>query len=502
MARALLLLALLAWFRPGPTSDPLARLATWTERAKLAPTSIDARRQGELRAILGDLRLQRAGPAADEAAIDAALVALAAVEFREEPAHEGFAAGARLARAELEQEYERDRARLGAWLAHSVVALEARRPRAERRLALELLATCREESVLPALRAAAQEDDAELAQAAASALVGWPDERVHELFLTALEHGLAARGRANEHFAALRAPLPPAVAARLEVLVARLYLSDDWREAARARALVRALGTPQAAPILIEALALWDRRTREGTGSKRIRFELVSELQRRSGRALGAEPERWSEWWQGVRAGRVLLPEDLAAAGGQPSTATFFGLHAESDRVLFVVDRSGSMKQGFGTGGSTRYEEAIEQLLTFLRQSGGDTRFTVALFSDDGVAWRTRLAPASEANLDNARRWLESKEPDGETMLYEGVRAGLGLDARRHLNVERCEIDTVIVLCDGATTEGPGWVAGWLARENEAAQLVFHCVQIGTDGNGTLEALARGTGGEFVRVQG
>jgi Mg-chelatase subunit ChlD len=170
--------------------------------------------------------------------------------------------------------------------------------------------------------------------------------------------------------------------------------------------------------------------------------------------------------------------------------------------VVFVVDRSGSMGSAFGTSGRTRHAEAIDQLLRFLEQSGEDTRFTVALFSDEGVAWRTRLVPADGANLAAVRRWLEDRPPEGETRLFEGVRAGLALDPRGRLNPERCEADTVIVLCDGATTEGSGWVARWLAQENERAQLVFHCVQIGEGGNGTLEALAAGTGGQFVRVRG
>ena len=66
---------------------------------------------------------------------------------------------------------------------------------------------------------------------------------------------------------ATRGTLPPALLDRLETLVARLYLSADWRQAARARPLSRALETVRAAPLLLEALAVWDRRTRAGEGS-------------------------------------------------------------------------------------------------------------------------------------------------------------------------------------------------------------------------------------------
>ena len=500
MTLAALLVSLLASLGPG--QDPLGRLATWTERTRLAPASVDARRQSELRSILGELRILRAGPLADLPEIDAGLVGLAALAHREGARPDGLLASAHLARTELEAELGRSGERLAPWLATQVLAAEAHRPRPERRLALELLQGRREPALLPALRATARENDAELAEAAAEALAGWNDPLVHLLFLERLEDGRGTTRLSSDHFERTRASLPPEVLDRLESLVARLYLGEDWRGAARARSIGRALPTVRAAPILIEALTLWTRREESGTSSRRIRHELVLELQRRSARSIGADPSRWSEWWQAVREGRVSLPEALVAEGAQPSSATFFGLRAESDRVLFVLDRSGSMRQGFGTDGSTRHEEALAQLLTFLRQAGPTTRFGVALFSDRGIAWRSRLAPASEANLESVRRWVREKEPDGETLLFEGLRSGLDLDSRGRLHLERCEADTVIVLCDGATSEGPGWVARWLAEENEQAQLVFHCVQIGTDGNGTLEALAAGTGGEFVRVQG
>lgn len=500
MSLATLFLALIASL--GSVQDPLGRLATWIERTRLAPSSVDARRQAELRAILGELRILRAGPLAEPAAIDAGLVGLAALAHREGARPEGLLASAHLARAELESELQDDGARLAPWLATQVLAAEARRPWPERRLALELLQGRREAALLPALRAVARENDAELAEAAAQALAGWSDALVHELFLERLEEGRGTTRLSSEHFERTRESLPSEVLDRLEALSARLYLSEDWRAAGRARAIGRALPTVRAAPILLEALTLWTRREEDGSGSRRIRHELLLELQRRSGRSIGADPARWSEWWQAVREGRVALPETLVAGGEQPSSATFFGLRAESDRVLFVLDRSGSMRQGFGTDGRTRHEEALAQLLAFLRQSGPTTRFSVALFGDKGVAWRSRLAPASDSNLELVRRWVREKEPDGETLLFEGLRAGLDLDARGRLALERCEADTVIVLCDGATTEGPGWVARWLAEENEKAQLVFHCVQIGTEGNGTLEALAEGTGGEFLRVQG
>ena len=58
------------------------------------------------------------------------------------------------------------------------------------------------------------------------------------------------------------------------------------------------------------------------------------------------------------------------------------------------------------------------------------------------------------------------------------------------------------LLCDGDTEEGPSWVEPWIRENNEAAQLIFHCVQIGRRGDGTLKRLAELTGGQFLRVEG
>ncbi|MSR61435.1 MAG: hypothetical protein EXS08_03160 [Planctomycetes bacterium] len=496
-----MLAAVLLWVGLGaPGGDGLARLDSWVAHARDTPRWADFERLEELRAILGDLRVQRAVELEDPAAIDLGLVELAALGLAE-PARGLLEAGAYLGRAELEAELARADSSLAARLAEAVLAPQAKRPRAERLLATQLLAKRFVPATLPALTHAAREDDAELARGAQEALSGWALPAVHVLFLEQLERDPGSARRVAQHFERTREALDPAVLELLERAVARRYFSSDWREAARARGLVRVLDAAHAVPILIEALATWDRRTRAGRGSKRIRAEIVQELQRISGRTIGAEAAHWSEWWTAVRDGRTALPAEILAAGGFVTRAEFFGLRAESDRVLFVVDRSGSMRRSIGTAGRTRHEEALEQLLSFLRQSGADTRFNVAVFGDEGKVWRTGLCAAGEENLHQVRRWLEAKEPEGWTLLFEGLRAGLGLDSKGRLDAAHCEADTVIVLCDGATTEGAAWVAKWLAEENGDAELVFHCVQIGDESNGTLEALAAGSGGELVRVK-
>jgi hypothetical protein len=98
-------------------------------------------------------------------------------------------------------------------------------------------------------------------------------------------------------------------------------------------------------------------------------------------------------------------------------------------------------------------------------------------------------------------QWAIERIPAGGTQLRPAIEEAFELRRDGSVDLEQLEADTVVVLCDGATEEGPRWVAPLLARVNERACVVFHCVQIGPGGDGTLEALAAETGGDFVRVR-
>jgi len=388
------------------------------------------------------------------------------------------------------------------WLAEDVLE-QTKIHRPERRLvAARALGGRHETPALKPMMRAARSGERELREVALGGLVGWSDPAVHFFFLERIERDPAALPAALEHLEATRDRLGPHGLDRLRGVIGKLYVSENWRDAARARSLIEFLGAPRAVPILIESLAVWLSRRGTEVGSRRIQHEILEELRAISGRSMGLEPELWSRWWTAVREGRVELPELDGDGQESYSTATFFGLRPISDRVLFVLDRSGSMESPMGTGGRSRYEEAVQQLFGFLEASGPETRFGIVVFNDRALKWRNRLTAANTGNLNQARRWIVAKPPQGATHLRAGVRKALDAGRDDELDPTRIEADTIIVLCDGATGEGPSWVRPWLDRVNGDVQLVFHCVLIGQGGDGTLETLADRTGGDFVRVGG
>lgn len=380
-------------------------------------------------------------------------------------------------------------------------------PLLRRYAALELLDAERTTSARVAMLHLARDGRDPLRPAVLATLPGWPGEDV-DLFLVSLlgkPWPLGARPHpfnlVLERLREDERPLGQRAQAALEERIALMLLSTDWRDASRGLELARGLDPLRAVPMLLDALSSWNRREARGMGSLRIASDIQRELRRISGRKIGLDARSWVTWWIAVRQGRIPLHAPEADGESGRTSADFFGLRPVSDRVVFVLDASGSMDQAWATSGHSRYVEAVEQMTTYLQAAGEETRFNVVLFSSGAVAASTELLPATTENLEKVRTSLLARRPDGSTLLRPAIHLALGAPDGR-VDPERVEVDTVVVLCDGETASGPGWVVPFLDGIRAEVRVVFHCVLLATGGDGTLEALARETGGELLRVGG
>jgi hypothetical protein len=315
---------------------------------------------------------------------------------------------------------------------------------------------------------------------------------------------------AEKHFSQVRFGAQSRVAERYAKLVRVGLLSKDWRTAVRAAVLQRPLDNELMIPDLIEALSVWKARGENGGQSLRVRNEIRRALKERSGRSFGLDPEDWRTWWALVKSGEVPGFQPQTPGGVPESTeATFFGIRPMTDRVVFVLDRSGSMNTGFGPGtvgrgetGHRRWDEAVNQMVDFLEGLGPKCKFDVVLFHDIAETWKGALVPATKENVRAAREWLKFQRPNGSTRLRAGVDTAVRVDPDGFVDVSKLEADTVIVLCDGQTDEGAAWVEMFLEHVVPLTRIVFHGVQIGSTGDETLIQLARGSGGDFVKIDG
>lgn len=494
-------------------ADRIARLALDLQRTG---SSLDPRRLAELDAALAELdqALER-GSVEVESAGPAALDALGGFLARQ---HAGLdpgwsASNERWARERAEAVVRRRIAPSRAWLARGVLPMPRVHPPERRAAAAWALASDLSQEARLALFTATRDPARLVRDTAVAGLSGRPGEDVLGLFLRLLEEAEGGRlelrkSPLEKHLGSASIDPASALLEKLLSYVRAQVAGEDWRRASRALAVGRCLPQRSAAPMWIEALAVWRTREAAGLPARRIVSELVGELERLSGRRLGDDPTRWRKWWSAVQGGEIALSgpgEDSAAF----TRAAFFGLRIRSDRLVFVIDRSGSMEAPFGprTGatsrsGRNRLGEAVAQMSTCLEQLGPAARFDVVLFSDGARVWRGRLEPATPKNVAAAASWALAAGASGGTQLRAGVEGALRLDARGLPRLDETLPDTVLVLCDGATAEGPTWVRPFLARANDEARVRFCAVSIGGAGDGSLQALCEESGGDFVRVDG
>ena len=502
-APAELALAARAATPPGPAArDGAEELADWLaefgrDRAALAPSTRE--RYVDL---LEDVGRDAAGRSSDAVPARLALLRAAGWGLEGSQAPETAAWIRETAQAELSERLAPGRGRLFLdWILYELLSFPDRHEPMLRAVALRALeARLAERDVEPhllvAIMAAGRERDGFVRLTVADILKDRSEGFVSDYLLGALERGEVTPELFDAHLAALPRPAFEAFWEEKQLRVfdyVRLRLeSPDWREASRGLALAPRFETARMAPLLITGLGVWGARDTGGT--RRVRSEYRSALKALTGRDHGTSATSWARWWRTALEGGTIPEPDPGR-----TEATFYGLRPASDRVLFLIDRSGSMRERL-EGKDSRFEDAIERLLYTLRDLGPETRFRVVLFNNRAQAFRQDLVPASDTNLTELERWAARITPDGGTSLHAGLYGALPGLAGGPASARALDVDTVIVLCDGET-ESATWVAPWLAAHNLEARLRFHCVNIGGTPGGVLEALAAGSGGSFVAVE-
>jgi hypothetical protein len=499
--------------------DACAELVRFTAGCRNGHGRADAQREQALEALL--LRASASSQAATTpGACAAALLEVAALESEDADFAALCAQARERARALLAAQLrgERGAAHLQ-WLGTQLLLPIEALGNGERYAAIELLRGSSSSAASIALLESSRRGEPHVAQRALEALAGRTDAAVARRMLEALGARIELApefdaSTALAHFARTRGALEPQARQRVADACAQRLGAASWREASVAIELTRALELDQALALLVAGLEHWSSPQAEPGAAPRVRRELASELSARTGMHYGTRAPAWRAWLEARKP--ASAPASAPAASTPTSTPTsaptsapvpvlertsseFFGLRPESGRVIFVIDRSGSMAEPMGTGHRSRFRECALQLERFLEAAGETTSFGIVLFDVDARAWRPQLQRATESARETALAWLRDQRPEGGTNLEAGVALACALGAPA--GEVFTEADTLVLLCDGETA-GESWIEPWLARVNSRARLCVHGVQIGTGGDRSLERLARATSGSFTRIAG
>jgi hypothetical protein len=250
-----------------------------------------------------------------------------------------------------------------------------------------------------------------------------------------------------------RAVHDPAVAA--SILPA---LSDE--HAPVQLAAIRGLARTRTPETVEALLRLLERPATQG----RVQGDCLRALRGLTGERFGTALE-WRSWWTANREGFTVppppdpeRPSGRDAQGEEMRTVTrldppgkahesiYGGI--DSNRVLFVVDNSGSMRVKVlaGDGSNpTRLDYVKEALAKAIETQLEDgDQFNVVCFSTEPKPWKKKLVEASAGNVREAVRWVRGLQLEGETNIHDTLEL-----AFRHPNV-----DTIYFLTDGNATTG------------------------------------------------
>ncbi|MHC4861823.1 MAG: HEAT repeat domain-containing protein, partial [Planctomycetota bacterium] len=362
------------------------------------------------------------------------------------------------------------------------------------RLALE----SEEEAVLPLVRAAGRRGSPELAEAIVKAAERKPvSPRVRLAALSALSRlGL-------DHPASRRYFTTCADA-------------EDWTERSAVLDIAASSGHPGAGPLLIRKLGdpVWQvrltavqglaqLRTRESVEPliSRLEHEEVMRMRRAIGEALFRitgmnfydSPELWRRWWREKGESFELPPEPPERppepAAGR-TVGRFYGIPVESDRVIFVIDQSSSMR-GFGQR-PDELDRAVEETLEVLAGLDDKAFVNVILFENRVHPFRDHLVELKPAARATIKAHLRAQRPRGGTNLYDALEMALLTP----------DVDTVYLLSDGEPTSGKHVRHPAILKEikklNRVRRVTIHCVALGF-GSDLLKSLAAQNGGTYVR---
>lgn len=158
---------------------------------------------------------------------------------------------------------------------------------------------------------------------------------------------------------------------------------------------------------------------------------------------------------------------------------SFYGIRAQGQVFVYVVDCSGSMIE------DARLAKAKIEVRKSIMALQYPQRFKV-IFYNEGPLPSPGDAPKSAdlPSKDQLLRWMNSIEPDGMTDPRSAMKLALALRP-----------DAVFLLTDGEYPEG---VAESIARSN-TGKVPVHCIDLGNGvGANQLRKIAADSGGQYV----
>jgi len=218
----------------------------------------------------------------------------------------------------------------------------------------------------------------------------------------------------------------------------------------------------------------------------RLRLDAWLALQDLTGKELGLDPKAWQAWWEANKDS--FTPPAPGASGPRPdgsvpTKAEFFSIPILSNRVAFVLDLSGSMRDEAPSQDprkkETKLDVAQKGMVKTIGSFTQDVWFNILCLGceDDGTyrreqkIWKKKLMPGNDANRKDATKFTNTAEARGWTNIWDGIEYAF----------EDEEIDTIFLYSDGGASRGvwtsTGDILAQLDRMNRFRKIMVYTVE-------------------------
>lgn len=211
-----------------------------------------------------------------------------------------------------------------------------------------------------------------------------------------------------------------------------------------------------------------------------IRIDIVRHLTSLTGQKFGIEAAPWKDWWRRNKTQYqppvryTLTSVETLAAGAQSS---YYGLPLYAQRMVFVLDTSGSMA-------GLRLEAAKAELHKAIEGLPGTVGFSIVVFNSEVGVWQKQLVPATPEAKRAAHLFVANQPAERQTATFDALQAAFLFDA-----------EAIYFLSDGAPTIGtivrPADIVSTITRGNRGRLVSIYTIGIGDE--------LRGPSGAFMQ---
>jgi hypothetical protein len=230
------------------------------------------------------------------------------------------------------------------------------------------------------------------------------------------------------------------------------------------------------------------------TAQGEVKADIVKHLTRITGEPHAGDASAWRQWW-GANRETFQFPAEGDVAALNPfvmrEAPRYYGLPLFAQRIVFVLDTSGSME-------GPRLPAAQRELINAIGELQESTHFGIVVFNSHVAVWKKELVPATSENRALATEFVAKQRPQFTTASYDALEAALMFDA-----------EAVYFLTDGAPhggkTDSPVEIVEYISQLNRSRRLTINALGIDVGPPGSpfalfLRALADRNFGEFRSV--